>query len=67
MEVAKKWDKPTRRCGNDAIGKLPASIPLDYYENFDKAVAKDWIIKGVIAKGETSSWIGPPGAANRHS
>ena len=55
-----KWDKP-----DDAASqpKLPASIPLDYYENFDKAVAKDWIIKGVIAKGETSSWIGPPGAA----
>ena len=37
-------------------------IPLDYYENFGKAVAKNWIIKGVISKGETSSWIGPPGS-----
>ena len=43
--------------------KSSPGIPLDYYENFDMSVAKDWIIKGAIAKGETSSWIGPPGAA----
>jgi hypothetical protein len=36
--------------------------PLEYYETFGAVVAKCWLIKGVIAKGETSSWIGPPGA-----
>ena len=36
-------------------------IKLDYYENFGKAAAKKSVIKGVIFKGERSSWIGPPG------
>ena len=40
----------------------PPGIPLDYYEDFGKAVAKKAIIKGVIFKGERSSWIGPPGS-----
>jgi AAA domain-containing protein len=38
------------------------AIPLDYYDSFGTAVAKDWITKGVIAVGETSSWIGRPGS-----
>jgi AAA domain-containing protein len=64
----KKWNKPdaeTNPDQNDEFGKQanPPGIPLDYYEHFGSAVAKDWIIKGIIAKGETSSWIGPPGAA----
>jgi hypothetical protein len=42
----------------------PATAPilLEHYENFDTSVSKNWIIKNVIAEGETSSWIGPPGA-----
>ena len=64
----KKWNRPDAESNpdqNDEFGKQarPPRIPLDYYENFGNAVDKDWIIKGVIAKGETSSWIGPPGAA----
>ena len=55
-----KWNKH-----DDAASqpKLQANIPLDYYENFGKALAKPSIIKGVIAKGERSSWVGPPGSA----
>jgi hypothetical protein len=37
-------------------------ISLEHYENFGTTVVKNWIIKNVIAEGETSSWIGPPGA-----
>ena len=64
----KKWNKPDAESNpdqNDEFGTQakPPGIPLDYYEHFGNAVAKDWIMKGVIAKGETSSWIGPPGAA----
>jgi hypothetical protein len=39
-----------------------APISLEHYENFGTTIIKDWIIKNVIAAGETSSWIGPPGA-----
>lgn len=37
-------------------------IPLEFYEDFDKTVAKKAIIKGVLYKGERSSWVGPPGS-----
>ena len=62
-----KWDKPDPEANpdlNDEFGQQakPPGIPLDYYENFGKAVAKKAIIKGVIYKGERSSWIGPPGS-----
>lgn len=42
--------------------KQPHGIPLEHYENFGTSVSKNWIIKNVIAAGETSSWIGAPGA-----
>jgi energy-coupling factor transporter ATP-binding protein EcfA2 len=59
----KKWGKPDPAASQSRSSTQQTSsagIPLDYYENFSAAVSKDWIIKGVIAKGETSSWIGPP-------
>ena len=62
-----KWNKPDAESNpdqNDEFGQQakPPGIPLDYYENFGKAVAKKAIIKGVIYRGERSSWIGPPGS-----
>lgn len=47
---------------NGQTAAAPQGYPLEYYENFGALVAKTWLIKGVIAKSETSSWIGPPGA-----
>jgi hypothetical protein len=35
-------------------------IPLAYYGKFGTTAAKAWILKGVVARGETSSWIAPP-------
>jgi hypothetical protein len=32
-----------------------------FFEDVEKAKDKRWITKGVIAHGETSSWIAPPG------
>ena len=59
----KKWGNVDEGDATSSPSAKPSlGIPLDYYENFDKAVAKEWIIKGVISKGETSSWIGPPGS-----
>jgi hypothetical protein len=35
---------------------------LEFFENFGKASPKRAIIKGVLYKGERSSWVGPPGS-----
>jgi hypothetical protein len=37
-------------------------IALRYFSDLKEATPKLWLIKNVIARGETSSWIGPPGA-----
>src|SRR5207248_1261675 len=40
---------------------LNAAIPLTFFNEMGEAANKRWIVKGIIAKGETSSWISPPG------
>jgi hypothetical protein len=38
------------------------AVRLAYFDQFiDGPIAKQWIIKNVIARGEVSSWFGPPG------
>jgi hypothetical protein len=37
-------------------------IALEFFEDFEKTSPKRAIIKGVIYKGERSSWVGPPGS-----
>lgn len=39
----------------------PIGIPLTYFDDVEKSVNKNWLIKGVVAKRETSMWIAPPG------
>lgn len=40
-----------------------ACYPFDVLEAVPPAISgKRWIIKGIIARGETSAWIAPPGA-----
>jgi hypothetical protein len=39
----------------------PTGIPLTYFDDVENFVRKNWLLKGVIAKGETSMWIAPPG------
>jgi AAA domain len=34
---------------------------LTYFDDCDQVASKQWIMKGLIARGETSSWIAPPG------
>lgn len=36
-------------------------LTLTYFSDIGETANKQWILKGVIAKGETSSWIAPPG------
>ena len=36
--------------------------PLSYFDDLaSETVAKRWLIKGIMARGETSAWIAPPG------
>jgi RecA-family ATPase len=41
----------------------PAALAVTLYEELTELPPKGWLIKGVIARGEISSWIGPPGGA----
>jgi hypothetical protein len=53
----------TKTALRDPARKITAKpLGLTFFEECDKFTLKDWILKGVIAKGETSSWIAPPGA-----
>jgi RecA-family ATPase len=38
------------------------SIRLFYFDDCNAVAPKPWIMKGLFARGETSSWIAPPGA-----
>src|SRR5262245_37196553 len=43
-------------------GKVPSSaLPLTYFDDLsDTPTPKPWLIKNVLARDETSSWIAPP-------
>jgi hypothetical protein len=47
--------------GADSGQSNSQSIKLTFFAEIGETARKQWILKGVIAKGETSSWIGPPG------
>ncbi len=36
-------------------------LPMTLFDAVGQSPTKRWIMKGLIARGETSSWIGPPG------
>jgi hypothetical protein len=55
----KPKDEGARADGADH-GKARA-IKLTYFDECSAIAPKRWLIKGVIALGETSSWIAPPG------
>ena len=58
------------RCEAHGSGEEPKAAPqqqqptarLFYFADCDKAIVKAWLLKGLIAAGESSSWIGPPGS-----
>jgi hypothetical protein len=37
-------------------------LPLTFYRDLREAKSKEWNIKNVMARGEVSSWFGPPGS-----
>jgi AAA domain/Toprim-like len=42
--------------------KAPPPLPLTYYDDFGATAQKNWLLKGIMARGETSAWVGPPGS-----
>jgi hypothetical protein len=48
-------NKPHRASGN---GAWPFEAAKDFRTDFNR----NWIIKGILAPGEVSNWVGPPGA-----
>jgi AAA domain len=48
---------------DDARAELiSAARRLVYFEDFNKVVELDWLIKGVLAKGHNTNTFGPPGS-----
>lgn len=45
-----------------ASGASAAPLKLTFFDQCGAFVRKHWILKGIIARGETSAWIAPPGA-----
>jgi hypothetical protein len=39
-----------------------SALKLTYFDDCGAFTQKRWILKGIIARGETSAWIAPPGA-----
>jgi AAA domain len=55
-------EKAQKSNGNGAHRTTTGGVRLSYFDECNRGVAKRWIMKGLFAVGETSSWIGPPGA-----
>lgn len=39
-----------------------APLKLTYFDDCGKTALRRWILKGIIARNETSGWVAPPGA-----
>jgi hypothetical protein len=47
---------------NEPAESARSRAKLSYYDDLDDPPPKRWIMKGVLAHGETSNWFGPPGS-----
>lgn len=45
-----------------ATPQQPAALSLTFFDECKNRAPKQWLIKGVIAKAESSSWYGAPGS-----
>src|SRR5712672_3156757 len=41
---------------------MPQPLALTFFDECGEFAQKQWILKGLLARGETSAWIAPPGA-----
>jgi hypothetical protein len=55
IEQAPDWTKTEEQTSK-------ATIPLTFFDDCGKQISKAELIKGIIGKNETSTWIGPPGS-----
>ena len=56
---------PGRKAAKDGAWGQTSALPplkLSYFETCDDTTAKPALLKGLLVKGETSSWFGPPGS-----
>jgi len=54
----------TKPNGPQKQAKAPArAVRLTFFDQLTKAASKPWVIKSVMARGETSSWVAPPAMA----
>jgi hypothetical protein len=54
-------DKYYRSAVDEIMNAAATPLPLTFFDECSTTAPKRWLIKGVIACGETSSWIAPPG------
>ena len=64
-EAAREYHEQRQR---GPQGWMPQSEPvqavrLTFFDELTKAARKPWVIKNVMARGETSSWVAPPAMA----
>jgi hypothetical protein len=43
-------------------GHVTPLLKLTYFDDCGKTALRRWILKGIIARSETSAWVAPPGA-----
>ena len=59
---AKHHEQRLTQPGASLIDEPPkAKLALTFFSDLKQPSAKPWLIKNVIARGEASSWIAPPG------
>ena len=61
-EADEKAGRARKGNGHDRLDPAPRALPLTFFNDLTESPSpKPWLIKGVLARDETSSWIAPPG------
>jgi hypothetical protein len=60
----KSWQAAERRRQEEMRERErgPAPLKLTLFDQCGQVARRRWILKGMLARGETSAWIAPPGA-----
>jgi hypothetical protein len=65
VEIERSMERRAANGHDNSTPKQTAKrepIRLTYFRDCGASVNRRWLLKGVIAKGETSNWFGPPGS-----
>jgi len=61
-DLRRAWQEKRDRERGNGKDKEAQPLPLTYFDDLtDQPAPKPWVIKNVLARGELSSWIAPPG------